>query len=112
MAPLLSARCGQENQSTPTQVSRVVRLIILAEGPFEKVFESAKVSVLTTGEQAVKMLGEDGEIAIRVVDAGVVVIRHSDGKCDLDLRVHGGQSEAIDEGVVGVVVGAQEEATL
>jgi len=32
------------------------------------------VSILTTGEQAVEMLGEDGKIAGRVVDAGVVVL--------------------------------------
>jgi hypothetical protein len=70
------------------------------------------VSVLTKGEQAVKMLGKDGKIAVRVMDAGVVVIRHSDGECDLDLRAHGSQCEAKDEGVVGVVVGAQEEASL
>jgi hypothetical protein len=59
-----------------------------------------------------KMLGEDGEIAVRVVDAGVVMIRHGSRECDLDIRAHCGQRKAIDEGVVGVVVGAQEEAAL
>jgi hypothetical protein len=56
------------------------------------------------------MLSEDREIAIRVVDAGVMMIRHGDGKCDLDIRTYGGQSKAVDECVIGVVVGAQEEA--
>jgi hypothetical protein len=39
-----------------------------------EVFESAKVSVLTASEQAVKMLGEDREVAVRVMDAGVMVL--------------------------------------
>ena len=77
-----------------------------------EVFKSAKVSVLAAGEQPVKMLGEDGEIAVRVVDTSVVMIRHGGGECDLDIRAHGGQREAIDEGVVGVVVGTQEETAL
>jgi hypothetical protein len=55
---------------------------------------------------------EDGKIAVQVVDAGVVMIRHGSRECDLDICAHGGQREAIDEGVVGVVVGAQEEAAL
>ena len=58
------------------------------------------------------MLGEDREVAVRVVDAGVVMIRHGSGECDLHIRAHGGQRKAIDEGVVGIVVGAQEEAAL
>ena len=52
------------------------------------------------------------EVAIRVVDAGVMMIGHCNGKCDLDIRTFGGQCEAIDEGVVGVVIGAQKEAPL
>ena len=32
------------------------------------------MSVLTAGEQPVKMLSEDREVAIRVVDAGVVML--------------------------------------
>jgi len=39
-----------------------------------KVFESAKVCVLTASEQAVKMLGEDREVAVWVVDTGVMVL--------------------------------------
>jgi hypothetical protein len=70
------------------------------------------MSVLTAGEQSMKMFGEDGVIPVRVVDAGVVMIRHGSGECDLDIRAHGGQRKAIDEGVVGVVVGAQEETAL
>jgi hypothetical protein len=81
----------------------------LEKGPSDGIW---KVSVLTAGEQAMEMLREDGKIAIRVVDAGVMMIRHGSGECDLDIRAHGGQHEAIDEGVVGVVVGAQEEAAL
>jgi hypothetical protein len=77
-----------------------------------EVFESAKVSVLTASEQAVKMLGEDREVAVWVVEAGMMVIRHSDGKDDLDIRAHGGQSKAVNECVVGVVIGTQEEAPL
>jgi hypothetical protein len=86
--------------------------IILAEGPFKKAFEAAEVRVLAAGKQAVEMLSEDRKIAVRIVDARVVAIRHSDYACDLDIRAHGSQSQAIDEGVVGVVVGAQEEASL
>jgi hypothetical protein len=59
-----------------------------------------------------KMLGEDGEVAVRVVDAGVMMIRHCDGKCDLHIRAYGGQSKAVNKGIIGVVVGAQEEAAL
>ena len=58
------------------------------------------------------MLSEDSEVAVRIVDAGVMMIRHDGGKCDLDIRAHGGQRKAIDEGVVGVIVGAQEKAAL
>ena len=39
-----------------------------------------------------------------------MVIRHSDGKGDLDIRAYGGQSKAVDECGVGIVVGAQEKA--
>ena len=58
------------------------------------------------------MLCEDGEVAIWVVDAGVVVIGHGDGECDIHVRSLGCQHEAVDEGVVGVLVWAQEEASL
>jgi hypothetical protein len=70
------------------------------------------VSVLAAGEQSVEMFSEDGEIAVRVVDAGVMMIGHCDGKCDLDIRAYGGQSKTVDECVIGVVVGAQEKAAL
>ena len=39
-----------------------------------EVFESAKVCVLTASEQAMKMLSEDREVAIWVVDAGVMML--------------------------------------
>jgi hypothetical protein len=39
-----------------------------------EVFETAKVCVLTSSEQAVKMLGEDREVAVWVVDTGVMVL--------------------------------------
>ena len=42
----------------------------------------------------------------------MVVIRHGDGERNLDLGLLGGHGEAVDEGVVGVVVWAQEEAPL
>ena len=58
------------------------------------------------------MLCEDGEVAIWVVDAGVVMIGHGDGECDIDVRSLGCQDETVDKGVVGVLVGAQEEASL
>ena len=58
------------------------------------------------------MLGEDREVAVRVMDAGVMVIGHCDRKCDLDIRTFGGQSKTVDEGVISVVIGAQEEAAL
>ena len=44
--------------------------------------------------------------------AGVMMIGHCDGKCDLDIRAFGDQSKAVDEGVVGVVIGAQKGAPL
>jgi hypothetical protein len=46
------------------------------------------------------------------MDAGVMMIGHCDGKCDLDIRTYGGQSKAVNKGIIGVVVGAQEEAAL
>ena len=58
------------------------------------------------------MFGENWEIAIRIVDAGMVMVRHGDGKCDIDLCALGSQDEAVDEGVVGLFVGAQEESSL
>jgi hypothetical protein len=39
-------------------------------------------------------------------------IRHRDSECDLDIRARGSQCETIEKGVVGVVVGAQEETLL
>jgi len=57
------------------------------------------------------MLGEDREVAVRVVDSGVMMIGHSDGKCDLNIRAYGGQSKTIDKRVIGIVVGAQNEAS-
>jgi len=71
-----------------------------------EVFEAAEVSVLAAGEKSVEMLGEDREIAVRVVDACVVMVGHRDGEGNLDVRAFGGQGEAVDEGVVGVLIGA------
>jgi hypothetical protein len=73
-------------------------------------FKSAKVRVLTAGEQPVKMLGEDREVAIRVVDASVMMIGHCDGKCDLDIRAYSGQSKAVDECAIGVIIGVLRRA--
>jgi hypothetical protein len=39
-----------------------------------EVLETAKPSVHAAGEQAVEVLGEDGEVAVGVVDPGVVVL--------------------------------------
>ena len=77
-----------------------------------EVFESAKVRVLTASEQPMKMLGEDREVTVWVVDTGVMMIGHCDGKCDLDIRAYSGQSKAVDECAIGVVIGAQEKAPL
>jgi len=77
-----------------------------------EVLEAVEMGVLAAGEEPVEMLGEDGEVAVGVVDACVVVVRHCDRKYDLYLRAIGGQGQAVDEGVVGVFVGAQEEAPL
>jgi hypothetical protein len=41
-----------------------------------------------------------------------MVIRHGGGECDLDIRAHGGQRKTIYIGIIGIVVGAQEEAAL
>jgi hypothetical protein len=41
-----------------------------------------------------------------------MVIGHCDGKCDLDIRAQCGQPKAVDECVIGIVIGAQEEAAL
>jgi hypothetical protein len=60
----------------------------------------------------VEVFGEYGEVAFRVADAGVVVVRHRDGKRDINLGPLGGEAEAVKEGVVGFVVGAEEEAPL
>jgi hypothetical protein len=37
-------------------------------------FEAAKVGVLAASKEAVKVLGEDWEVAVRVVNAGVDVL--------------------------------------
>jgi hypothetical protein len=70
------------------------------------------VGVLTARKKPVEMLGEDGEVAVGVVDAGVVMVRHRGGKCDLDFRADGGQDETIGEGIIRIFVGAKEEAPL
>jgi hypothetical protein len=37
------------------------------------------VRVLAAGEQSMEMLGENGEVAVRVVDTGVMMIVRHDG---------------------------------
>ena len=59
-----------------------------------------------------KMLGEDGEVAIWIVDASVVMVRHRDRECDMNLGADRGQDQAVEEGVIRVSVGAQKEAPL
>ena len=58
------------------------------------------------------MLGEYREVAVGVVNACMVMVGHRGGECDVDIRAFGGQAEAVDECVVGVLVGAQKEASL
>jgi hypothetical protein len=77
-----------------------------------EVLETAEVGILATGEKPVEMLGEDWKIAGRVVDTGMVMVGHGDAECDLHLGAHGGQREAIDEGIVCVFVWAKKEAPL
>jgi hypothetical protein len=70
------------------------------------------MGVLAAGEKGVEVFGENGEVAFGVVDAGVVVVGHRHDEENPDLGTLGGEGEAIDEGVVGIVVRAQEEAPL
>ena len=58
------------------------------------------------------MFGKDGEVALGVVQPSVVVVGHSHDEEDFDLGSLCGEGEAIDKGVVGVVVGTQEETPL
>jgi hypothetical protein len=56
-----------------------------------------------------KMLSETREVAVWVVDTGVMMIQHSGGECDLDIRAHGDRRQAANEGVVGIVVRRKEK---
>jgi hypothetical protein len=70
------------------------------------------MGVLAAGKQGVEVLEEAGEVAVGVVDACVIVVGHGDDEEDFDLGAPCGEGEAIDEGVVGVVIRSQEEAPL
>src|ERR1039457_3593684 len=77
-----------------------------------EVFEAAEVGVLAASEESVKVFRENRKVAVGVVDASVVMVRHRDGKRDLHFRTLGSQGQAVDEGVVGAFIGAQKEAPL
>jgi len=57
-----------------------------------------------------EVLGKDRVVADRGVDAGTVVIRHGREESHLDIGALGCQREAVDDGFVGFVVRAKEEA--
>src|SRR5438876_5552393 len=68
--------------------------------------------VLVFCNKLVEMGKEVGQLALDINDAGVMVIGHRGGEDDPDPVLFGGDSEAIDESVVRVGVGAQEEPPL
>jgi len=53
----------------------------------------------------VEVLDEPGDVAVGVVDDGVMVVGEPGGEDDLDAEALGGLGEAVLDGAVGVLVG-------
>ena len=70
----------------------------LLGGP--EVLPAAAEGVLAFGKQLVKVLEECRIAAVRVLDAGVVVVAHRRSEDDANAVALGGDGEAIDEGIV------------
>jgi hypothetical protein len=64
------------------------------------------------GEHLVEVLGERGDGAVAIVDHGVVVVRHGGRQADVDVEELRCLREAVDERVIGLLVGTQQELPL
>jgi len=82
----------------------------LLGGP--EVLPTAAEGVLTFGEQLMKVLEEGRVIAVGVLDSSMVMVAHGRGEDDTNQVPLGCDGEAIDEGVVGLVVRANEKLPL
>ena len=77
-----------------------------------EVLPSPEHGVMVFGEEAMEFSGKRDDVVFGVVDTGVVMVAHGDGPQDLDAGFLGGNSQAIEEGLIGSLGGAQEELTL
>ena len=82
----------------------------LLRGP--EVLPAAAEGVLTFGEQLMKVLEERRVVAVRVLDAGMVMVAHGRSEDDADPVALGGDGQAIDKGVVGFAVRPHEKLPL
>jgi len=82
----------------------------LLRGP--EVLPTAAEGILTFGEQLMKVFEERRVVAVRVLDARMVMVAHGRGEDDANPVPLGCDGEAIDEGVVGLVVRAHEKLPL
>jgi hypothetical protein len=77
-----------------------------------EVFPSPAQRVLAAREQLVEILDELRAPTIAIEDGRVVMVRLRDRQHDLDPEAGGGNRQAVDERVVGRVVGAQQKLPL
>jgi hypothetical protein len=77
-----------------------------------QVLPATAQAVLVLGQQLVKTLEELGEAALYVPEDGMIVVAVGDEGDELDAGAAGGVPETVEEGVVRLTVGAQEELPL
>ena len=77
-----------------------------------KVFPSTEHGIVVLGQEAVKFSGKGHDTVFGVVDAGMVVIAHGDGPQDPDTGFLCGNGQTIEEGLIGLFGGPQEELSL
>ena len=82
----------------------------LLRGP--EVLPTAAEGILTFGEQLMKVFEERRVVAVRVLDACMMMVAHGRGEDDADPVSMGGDSQAVDEGVVGLAVWPHEKLPL
>ena len=82
----------------------------LLGGP--EVLPTAAEGVLTFGEQLMKVFEERRVVAVRVLDAPMVMVAQGRGENDADPVSMGCDGQAVDEGVVGLAVWPHEKLPL
>jgi hypothetical protein len=82
----------------------------LLRGP--EVLPSAAKGVLVLGEKLVEALEELWKVAVPVDDDAMPVVGHGDERDDVDTRSLRREAKAVEEGVVGGLVGPEQEGSL